>query len=160
MPSVKLLYLCTHNACRSILAEAITRRLSKGQIIVASAGSEPAGQIHPLTLQYLCAAGYPTEGLSSKSWAEVKDFEPDVVITVCDQVAGESCPVWFGQAAKGHWGLTDPSRVKGCPADTAVAFDSVIHTLEARINQLLTYPLDSLSKGELVTILKHIGETD
>ncbi len=157
---MKLLYLCTHNACRSILAEAITRRLSKGRIIVASAGSEPAGQVHPLTMHYLHAADYPTDGLNSKGWAEVKDFKPDVVITVCDQAAGESCPVWFGNATKVHWGLTDPSQIKGSPADTAAAFASVINTLEVRINQLLSPTLDSLNKGELARLLEQIGESD
>lgn len=156
---MKLLFLCTHNACRSILAEAITRRLSKGQIVVASAGSEPAGHIHPLTLKYLHAADYPTEGLSSKSWDDLADFKPDVVISVCDQVAGESCPAWFGAAATGHWGLSDPSTGKGSPADKAAAFDSVITTLENRISQLLKHETDAMPKDTLSTLVKMLGNT-
>lgn len=108
---LKLLFLCTHNACRSILAEAICRQLAGDKCIVASAGSNPAGKVFPETLTKLREHGYEIEGLFSKSWDDLKDYHPDIVITVCDQAAGESCPIWFGKAVKGHWGLTDASKV-------------------------------------------------
>ena len=103
--SFNILYICTHNRCRSILSEAITRQKALGIITAQSAGSEPAGQVHPLTLRYLQEAGYNTQQLSSKSWDTLGEFIPDVVITVCDQAAGESCPLWLGTTPKLHWGL-------------------------------------------------------
>lgn len=110
---MNILFLCTHNACRSILAEAIFRHVAaalgvKAQIY--SAGSAPRGQVHPLTLQYLTDWHINTTGLFSKSWDDLADVAPDLVITVCDQAAGESCPVWFGKAVKAHWSLPDPTR--------------------------------------------------
>ncbi|ABC27416.1 Protein-tyrosine-phosphatase [Hahella chejuensis KCTC 2396] len=129
---MKLLFLCTHNACRSILAESLARQIGAGLWSVASAGSSPAGRIHPDTLAALTERGLPTEGLHSKSWNEVKDFHPDVVITVCDQAAGESCPVWFGQAAKLHWGLPDPSKQTD-PQSKRHQFEQVINMLETKL---------------------------
>lgn len=112
---MNILFLCTHNSCRSILAEAITRHLvlqlgNQSDVVVASAGSSPRSIVHPLTLQYLTQRSVDTKNLQSKSWDDLADFNPDLVITVCDLAAGESCPVWFGRAVKGHWGLPDPTR--------------------------------------------------
>ena len=134
---MKLLFLCTHNACRSVLAESIARHIGQGLWTVASAGSHPAGEIHPDTLTVLMEKNLPTEGLHSKSWDDVSDFNPDVVITVCDQAAGESCPVWFGKAVKAHWGLPDPTK----QADTILKrreFEQVISTLETRLQKFAT----------------------
>lgn len=108
--ALKLLFLCTHNACRSILAESIARSLGEDLWEVASAGSHPAGEVHPATLAALSEHDLPTQALASKSWNDLTDYQPDIVITVCDQAAGESCPIWFGKAVKGHWGLPDPSK--------------------------------------------------
>ena len=146
----KFLFLCTHNACRSILAEAIFRHLADTRFIVASAGSNPAGNVFPETLTKLQEHGYSVEGLSSKSW--------DVVITVCDQAAGESCPVWFGKAVKGHWGLTDASKVAD-PLERNQTFDELISLLDARISALLQLMPDELSASELSADIKRIGAT-
>src|SRR5690606_7807080 len=100
---MKILYICTHNRCRSILSEAITNHLAKGKLKAFSAGSQPVGQVHPWTLKSLRERGIPTEGLRSKSWDEFDDLQADVVIAVCDAAAGEACPLWMGTAVKVHW---------------------------------------------------------
>lgn len=152
----KFLFLCTHNACRSILAEAIFRQLADTRFIVASAGSNPAGNVFPETLTKLQEHGYSVEGLFSKSWDDLKDYQPDVVITVCDQAAGESCPIWFGKTVKGHWGLTDASKV-GDPLERNKTFDELISLLDARINALLQLMPAELSASELSDEIKRIG---
>lgn len=154
---MKILFLCTHNACRSILAEAVARRLGGERWQVASAGSQPAGRVHPLTLRYLAEAGYEVADLKSKSWDELKGFQPDVFITVCDQAAGESCPIWFGKALKVHWGLVDPSRVSGSEADVALAFSNTIALLERRLSSFLESDPDLLSPPDLQRILIRLG---
>ncbi len=133
---MKILYICTHNRCRSILSEAVTNRRAGGVIEARSAGSQPAGAVHPLSLTYLAEAGYPTEGLRSQSWDAFEDFQPDVVITLCDSAAGEACPVWFGQAIKLHWGLEDPSKLGGPETAIAQAFRATIAQIEARVDAL------------------------
>lgn len=134
---MKILYICTHNRCRSILCEAITNHMAGVGMVAASAGSQPVGQVHPLSLQYLREAGVPIVGLYSKSWDELEEFAPDLVITVCDSAANESCPVWFGKAVKLHWGLTDPSKVEGTEAEKAAAFHACIAQIRARVKALL-----------------------
>ena len=134
---MKLLFICTHNRCRSILGEAIANFEGKGLITANSAGSQPSGQVHPLTLHYLELHGFSTDGLRSKSWDELEDFEPDFTITVCDSAARETCPLWMGKAKKIHWGLADPSRL----ADEETikvdqAFARIIRTLAARIGKI------------------------
>jgi len=133
---MKILYICTHNRCRSILSEAISNALSKGIIIAKSAGSHPSGNVHPLSLKYLEEAGIVTSGLKSQSWNDFKDFEPDIVITVCDSAAGEVCPVWFGNALKVHWGLDDPSKRMGTEAEIAEAFRATIAIISDRVEKL------------------------
>lgn len=133
---MKVLYICTHNRCRSILSEAITNHLSQGEIEAKSAGSQPSGQVHPLTLKYLQDAGISIEGLHSQSWDELEEFEPDVVITVCDSAANETCPIWFGKAIKIHWGLADPSKIEGTEAEIANAFHTVISEISKRVAAL------------------------
>lgn len=135
---MKILYICTHNRCRSILSEAITNQLADGAIESRSAGSHPAGEVHPLSLRHLRDKGYPTNDLTSQSWDDFEDFEPDVVITVCDSAAGESCPVYFGKSIKVHWGLADPSKVEGSEDTIARAFDECIHEIENRVSKLVT----------------------
>ncbi len=131
-----LLFVCTHNRCRSILAEAITWHAGGGLFTAASAGSNPVDAVHPLTLRYLHAHGTPTHGLFSKGWDEVREPQPDVVVMVCDRAAGEACPLWLGDAEKVHWGLRDPSALAGDEAETARAFDATIDVLERRIKAL------------------------
>lgn len=153
---LKLLFLCTHNACRSILAEAIARQLAGDKYSVASAGSQPAGNVFPQTLNKLTEHGYNIEGLSSKSWEALSDYHPDIVITVCDQAAGESCPIWFGQAVKGHWGLPDASKITDSN-ERDQCFDGLIRLIETRLTALLELPLAELSATEISTELKRIG---
>lgn len=154
---MKILFLCTHNACRSVLCEAIAGQLAGPRIIAASAGSEPAGRIHPLTLRALAARGYPTERLRSKGLEAVKAFAPAVVITVCDSAAGESCPLWLDDAVRVHWGLLDPSRVPGGDEVRAGAFDATINLIEYRIRTLLEQPFENFTRGQLVTALNDIA---
>ena len=97
---MKVLYICTHNRCRSILSEAITNHFSEGKIMAKSAGSQPVGEVHPLSIKYLQEAGIATDGLRSQSWDEFEAFAPDLVVTVCDSAAGEACPLWFGKSLK------------------------------------------------------------
>jgi arsenate reductase len=156
---LKLLFLCTHNACRSILAEAICRQLAGENYIVASAGSNPAGTVFPQTLQKLKEHAYNIDGLFSKSWDALIDYQPDIVITVCNQAAGESCPVWFGKAVKGHWGLTDASKVAD-PIERDQTFDGLISLLESRISELLQILPARLSATELSAEIKRIGASN
>lgn len=138
---MNILFLCTHNACRSILAEAIFRQLAtEHQIVVrvASAGSAPRGTVHPLTLHYLALWSLDNRVLHSRSWNELTDFQPDLVITLCDEAADESCPVWFGSAVKGHWGLPDPSRAGLTTAQIDCEFNQLLNVLTKRCEALLT----------------------
>ena len=150
--SFNILYICTHNRCRSILSEAITRQKALGIITAQSAGSEPAGQVHPLTLRYLQEAGYNTQQLSSKSWDTLGEFIPDVVITVCDQAAGESCPLWLGTTPKLHWGLNDPSKLVGSEAETRQAFKMTIFEIEQRVDHLIK--IATLQKDQQIEALQ------
>jgi arsenate reductase (thioredoxin) len=154
---MKILYICTHNRCRSILSEAITNALSGGLIEARSAGSQPAGEVHPLSLQYLQEAGIPTENLYSKSWDELESFAPDLVVTVCDSAANESCPVWFGKAVKLHWGLADPSKVIGSDAEKAQAFRACIAEIRQRVEALLRLPEGKLDAVSIRTALGGFG---
>lgn len=150
---MKILYICTHNRCRSILSEAITNHLAKGKLQAFSAGSQPVGEVHPLSLKYLAEKGISTEGLKSQSWDEFESVDPDIVVTVCDSAAAEACPVWFGDTVQVHWGLPDPSKLQGTEADVRDAFYSVMSTIERRVQKLLELNLEPLSKGERQTLL-------
>lgn len=152
---MRILYICTHNRCRSILAEAITNHLSGERIVGASAGSQPAGTVHPLSIKYLQEQGINTDTLRSESWDLYADFEPDVVITLCDSAAKDSCPIWFKSAANIYWGLTDPS-LKGEDKSRA-AFVNTIGILEKRINSLLALPFEQLSNQEKINYLKQLA---
>jgi arsenate reductase len=134
---MKILFICTHNRCRSILAEAIANHFSEGQIEAASAGSEPAGAVHPMTLKALEFHNIPVAGLYSKSWEEMEDFEPDFVITVCDSAAHEPCPLWFGKSLRAHWNLKDPSTVVGSDPEKLAAYGETIALLTVRIRELV-----------------------
>ena len=137
MPIVKLLFICTHNRCRSILCEAIASQRGAGFLEAASAGSAPVDAVHPLTLRYLGERGYQTTGLQSQSWEGLAAFNPDRVITVCDSAAGESCPLWMGEVEKIHWGLPDPSRVEGDQEAVRSAFLAVIDRIENKVDEWL-----------------------
>ena len=134
---MKLLFICTHNRCRSILCEAIASQRGAGFLKAASAGSAPVDAVHPLTLRYLGERGYQTAGLQSQSWNDLAAFNPDRVVTVCDSAAGEACPVWMGEVDKHHWGLPDPSRAEGDEAAVRSAFMAVIDRIENKVDEWL-----------------------
>lgn len=154
---MKILYICTHNRCRSILSEAVTNHLSNGKIIAKSAGSQPAGQVHPLSIKYLQQAGIKTDNLISQSWDDLEDFAPDIVITVCDSAAGEACPLWFGASVKVHWGLSDPSKLSGNEDEVAEAFKASIDLIISRVKQLLALQIDACDKQSLRETLLKLG---
>lgn len=154
---MKLLFICTHNRCRSILSEAIANHLGAGKIVAYSAGSQPVGEVHPLSIKYLQEKNISTEGLCSQSWDAFEDQKPDVVITVCDSAANESCPVWFGDCIKVHWGLNDPSKLVGTEQEVRDAFYAVMDTIERRTKSLLALDFDTLSTDELSSAMLAIS---
>ena len=156
--SVKtVLFVCTHNRCRSILCEALSHHLAPGRLRAFSAGSQPAGAVHPATLAALEARGIATAGLESQSWDAFAGLDPDAVITVCDSAAGEQCPLWMGRSPKVHWGLPDPSKVEGSEAEQAAAFDAVIATIEGRLRRLLALQPERLDRAGFVAELASLA---
>jgi len=133
---MKLLFLCTHNRCRSILAEAITRQVCGTLIEVQSAGSAPARKVHPLTLEQLALHDIPLRGLRSKAWTQLSDYQPDFIITLCDSAAGESCPLGDPNTTRIHWPLPDPTRLEDDYDACWQCFDEVIATLAFRMKRL------------------------
>ena len=160
---MKILYICTHNRCRSILSEAITNQFSAdqvckvGDIIAKSAGSQPVGEVHPLSIKYLQEMGISTNGLQSQSWDDFEKFAPDLVVTVCDSAAGETCPLWFGKSLKVHWGLGDPSKLQGSEAQIAEAFRATIKQIQHRVQQLSNLNIDIKDKAAFKTALTNLG---
>ena len=158
---MKILYICTHNRCRSILCEAITNgsdsHNGNNKLEAKSAGSSPVGEVHPLSLKYLRERGYSTDGLKSQSWDEFEDYQADIVVTVCDSAAGEACPVYFGQSLKVHWGLEDPSKLEGSEEDKAAAFNNTIDIIEGRVAALAQIAEKGLSGDELKAALADLG---
>jgi len=155
-----VLFLCTRNSARSIMAEAILNELSAGKFHAYSAGSEPKGQVHPETIQLLQSLGYDTKGIRSKAWGEfaTPGAPPlDFVFTVCDNAAGEACPVWPGQPMTAHWGVPDPAKATGSPAEIALAFKDAYRMLHRRISAFAALPLQSLDRLSLQNKLKEIG---
>lgn len=152
-PPITVLYICTHNRCRSILSEAITNHLSDGSIQAFSAGSQPAGQVHPLSLKYLEEQGIATEDLKSQSWDEFESIKPDIVITVCDSAAAEACPVWFGDTIKCHWGLKDPSKLSGPDEEIRAAFYECTELIAGRVRALIHLGLQGKAKAEQAKLI-------
>jgi arsenate reductase (thioredoxin) len=156
-----VLFLCTGNSARSILAESLLNHWGRGRFRAFSAGSFPKGQVHPLAIELLEWTRLPTEGLRSKSWNEfaTADAPPiDFVITVCDNAAGESCPVWPGKPITAHWGVADPAAVKG-DAERGAAFRTALTELEARIKLLVNVPVESLDRMAVQQTVRGIGQT-
>ncbi len=148
---INVLFLCTHNSARSILAEAVLNHVGEGRLRAFSAGSSPREnqQPNPLALQVLRQAGIATEGLSSKSWdrfGEPGAPRMDLVITVCDNAAGEVCPYWPGQPSTAHWGYADPSEVQGTDAQKLEAFRRTLHDMKRRMQLLASLPAERLGK--------------
>ncbi|MEM1143896.1 MAG: arsenate reductase ArsC [Pseudomonadota bacterium] len=154
---LKLLFICTHNRCRSILCEALARHLGGNRIDAYSAGSQPSGLVHPDTLRHLQRHGIDTSGLRSESWDVYANLAPDAVVTVCDSAAGEQCPLWLGQSAKVHWGLPDPSRIEGDDSAREDAFDAVIKTIERRLARILSHKTEHSSADALSGLLESIA---
>ena len=156
----RVLFLCTGNSARSIMAEAILNQKGAHSFIAHSAGSHPTGRVHPLALQQLELARLPTAGLRSKSWDEfAKSGAPrfDFVFTVCDNAARETCPVWPGQPMTAHWGVPDPAAVAGAPEQVERAFREAFLLLDRRISLFLSLPLSSLNKLAIQKAIDHIG---
>lgn len=157
-----VLFLCTGNSARSILAESLLNHWSKGAFTGYSAGSFPKGQVHPLAIETLERFGLPTEGLRSKSWDEfAKPGAPDMnyILTVCDQAAGEVCPIWPGHPMQAHWGIPDPAAVTGSPDEQREAFKTAFMTLQSKIQYFLTFRFRELKRAELQDKLRDIGKT-
>ncbi|MCP4559294.1 MULTISPECIES: arsenate reductase ArsC [unclassified Bosea (in: a-proteobacteria)] len=155
-----VLFLCTHNSARSIMAEALLNHLGEGRFRAFSAGSEGGPGPKPMALKVLDAEGIPTEGLSSKTWdvfAKPGAPDMDLVITVCDQAAGEACPLWPGQPITAHWGIEDPSNVQGSEIERERAFVTALRYLRNRINVLLSLPVASLDEMALAQQVRRIG---
>ncbi len=158
-----VLFVCTGNAARSIMAEAILNREAKGRVAALSAGSEPQEAVNPRAVELLKELGYETAGLRSKSWEEFSAPdapEMDFVFTVCDDVAGETCPVWPGHPVTAHWGVPDPARATGTPAEIALAFDETYRLLATRIGLFVSLPLDKLAHVALHQHLRDIGHAE
>jgi arsenate reductase (thioredoxin) len=156
-----VLFLCTGNSARSILAESLLNHWGGGRFRGFSAGSFPKGQVHPLAIELLEWTRLPTEGLRSKSWDEfaTADAPPiDFVITVCDNAAGEVCPVWPGKPITAHWGVADPAAVEG-DAERGAAFRRALTELEARIKLLVNVPVESLDRMAVQQTVRGIGQT-
>jgi protein-tyrosine-phosphatase len=155
-----VLFLCTGNSARSVMAEAILNRLGTGHFHAHSAGSQPKGKVHPETLRLLQSLGYDTTGFRSKSWGEfARPGAPalDFVFTVCDSAAAETCPVWPGQPMTAHWGVPDPAAATGTPAEVALAFKDAYRMLHQRIAVFTALPLRALDQLSLQSRLREIG---
>jgi protein-tyrosine-phosphatase len=157
-----VLFLCTHNSARSVIAECIMNRLGAGRFKAYSAGSQPSGRVHPYALELLQRLSYDTGGLRSKSWTEFAGPgtpELDFVFTVCDAAAEEVCPVWPGQPMTAHWGLPDPSRAEGNEAERRFAFADTHRMLNQRISIFVSLPFGSLGRLSLQRRLEEIGRS-
>jgi len=157
-----VLFLCTGNSARSILAEAILNRIGNGKFVAYSAGSQPKGVVNPHALSLLQRLGYTTEGFSSKSWnAFSQPGAPalDFVFTVCDNAASEVCPIWPGQPMTAHWGVPDPAAVDGTEAEIVAAFRDAYFVLQRRIELFASLPVQSLDRMSLKKHLDEIGKT-
>ena len=158
-----VLFLCTANSARSIIAEAILNKIGSGKFRAFSAGSHPKRQINPHALQLLQSLGHDVSGFRSKSWSEFADPGApllDFVFTVCDNAAGETCPVWPGQPMTAHWGVPDPARATGSPAEVALAFKDSYRMLNQRIGIFAALPLRSLDHLSLQKKLREIGQME
>jgi protein-tyrosine-phosphatase len=158
-----VLFLCTGNSARSIMAEAILNKLGAGKFRAFSAGGRPKGSVHPETLGLLQSLGYDTSRFRSKSWSEFADPGApllDFVFTVCDNAAVETCPVWPGQPMTAHWGIPDPAEAKGSAAEIALAFKDAYRMLNQRIGIFTSLPLRSLDHLSLQQKLREIGRLE
>ena len=157
-----VLFLCTGNSARSIIAEKLIDRLGRGRFRGFSAGSRPTGEVNPLAIEVLRRNNFVTEGLRSKDWAEFAEPgapKMDFVFTVCDNAAAEECPVWPGQPMTAHWGIPDPAKAEGDEVMRMLAFRQALGSLERRISIFTSLPLDKLDRLKLQQRLDEIGQT-
>ena len=155
-----VLFLCTGNSARSILGEALLNHVGEGRFRAYSAGSTPRGQVHPMSLEVLKSAGISTEGLRSKAWDEFAvpgAPKMDFVFTVCDNAAGETCPIWPGQPMTAHWGIEDPAAVEGPDFKKRSAFEDALRFMRNRIAAFINLPLTSIDSMALTSKLRGIG---
>jgi arsenate reductase len=158
-----VLFLCTGNSARSIMAEAILNRAGQGRFRAFSAGSQPKGHVHPCTIDLLKKLNYDVSRIRSKSWLELSATDApklDFVFTVCDNAAAEACPVWPGQPMTAHWGIPDPAQAKGNEAEIRLAFADAFRMLNNRINIFVSLPLRSLDQLGLQKRLEDIGRME
>ena len=158
-----VLFLCTHNSARSVLSEAILNKIGAGKFSAFSAGSQPRGAVNPNTLKLLKGLGYDTSDFRSKSWDEfAKPGAPEIdfIFTVCDDAAGEVCPVWPGKPMTAHWGVADPSAVKGSEIEVARAFQEAYRLLYRRIELFAALPIRGLDTMTLKARLREIGREE
>lgn len=156
-----VLFLCTGNSARSILAEVLLNHWGKGRFRAYSAGSFPKGQVHPLAIETLTRLKLPTEGLRSKSWSEFAEPgapQMDYILTVCDQAAGEVCPIWPGHPITAHWGLADPAAAEGSHDERLAAFREAARLIQLRIQFFLTFRLKELRRNEVKAKLDEAGK--
>jgi protein-tyrosine-phosphatase len=158
-----ILFLCTGNSARSIMAEAILNEIGAGKFRGFSAGSQPKASVHPETLRLLRSLGYNTVDFRSKSWDEFAEPDApkfDFVFTVCDNAAAEACPLWPGQPVTAHWGIPDPASATGTPAEVALAFKDAYRLLNHRIGAFVALPLHSLNRLVIESKLREIGQME
>ncbi len=157
-----VLILCTGNSARSIMGEALFAVLGKGRFQAFSAGSHPAGKVNPFAIEKVASIGYPTDSLRSKNWDEFAQPgapQMDFVITVCDNAAGEVCPVWPGQPISAHWGFEDPAALEGTDAEKRQAFDKAFRQIMTRVQIFVNLPLAMLDRNAIHKEMKAIGKT-
>lgn len=160
-PAMNVLFICTGNSARSIIAESLLNHLGAGKFSAYSGGSHPAGSVNPLAMELLRRNRFPCTNLRSKSWDEFAQAgapHMDFVLTVCDKAAGEACPIWPGQPLSAHWGVEDPSAVQGTPEQIERAFTDVLLVLQRRINLFLNLPFEKLEQLSLQKELRAIGQ--
>ncbi len=150
--------ICTGNSCRSVMGEALFNHLGQGRIQAFSAGSHPIGRINQGALATLKRHGLPAEGYQSQSWDDFEHQPMDIVITVCDNAAGETCPVYLSKAVRAHWGVSDPGHVEGSEEEKIAAFEETFRILTLRVNKMLALPLETMSPDALTAELNAIGQ--
>lgn len=157
-----VLFLCTGNSARSIMAEALVTTMGQGRFKGYSAGSKPNGKVNPFAIEQVKKTGYPVDNLRSKSWDEFAAPDAphmDFIITVCDNAAGEVCPIWPGHPTSAHWGFEDPAAVEGTDEEKRAAFEKIFKQIRTRVNTFVSLPVHMLDKHAIQKEMKKIGET-
>lgn len=155
---LNIFVICTGNSCRSVMGEALFNHLGQGRIQAFSAGSHPIGRINQGALATLKRHDLPTEGYQSQSWDDFEHQPMDIVITVCDNAAGETCPVYLSKAVRAHWGVSDPGHVEGSEEEKIAAFEETFRILTLRVNKMLALPLETMPPDALSAELNAIGQ--